>query len=194
MKTSLRFPCGSGRRDAVSELLPPTELQSTIVEERLDALAVVARLEDESLCGCLVGDCLRERLLESLSEKSLGVSECDRGTIRNLLDGRIEFIGSVHVGQRPHPTSLTLTGSLVEGVARSRRLLVIGLVHELDFEPVRVGGKSAARRHCSRLQGKLTVARPPKTRRRRPQRRRNGRRPWARFGRMRPQRRPRRRA
>ena len=56
------------------------------------------------------------------------------------------------VRQLPHPTSPTLTGSLVEG----------GLVHELGLEPFRIGGESAARRHSSRLQGRLTVARPPR--------------------------------
>jgi len=38
----------------------------------------------------------------------------------------------------------------------------VGLVRELDLEPARVGSKSATRRHRSRLQGKLTVARPPR--------------------------------
>jgi hypothetical protein len=39
-------------------------------------------------------------------------------------------------------------------------VLRVGLVHELGLEPVRVGGESAAQCHSSRLQGKLTVARP----------------------------------
>jgi len=38
----------------------------------------------------------------------------------------------------------------------------MGLVRELGLEPVRVGGKPTLRRHSSRLQGKLTVARPPR--------------------------------
>ena len=38
----------------------------------------------------------------------------------------------------------------------------MGPVRVLGLEPVRVGGKSATRRHRSRLQGKLTVARPPR--------------------------------
>ena len=38
----------------------------------------------------------------------------------------------------------------------------MGLVRELGLEPVRVGGESVTRRHCSRLEGKLTVARPPR--------------------------------
>jgi hypothetical protein len=33
----------------------------------------------------------------------------------------------------------------------------VGLVYELGLEPVRVGGKSAAQRHCSRLQDKLKI-------------------------------------
>ena len=35
----------------------------------------------------------------------------------------------------------------------------MGLVRELGLEPFRVGGEPVARRHCSRLEGKLTVAR-----------------------------------
>ena len=42
------------------------------------------------------------------------------------------------------------------------RSLRVGLVRELGLEPVRVGGESTTRRHCSRLQGELTVARPPR--------------------------------
>ncbi len=38
----------------------------------------------------------------------------------------------------------------------------MGLVRELGLEPVRVGGESALRRHRSRLEGELTVARPPR--------------------------------